>query len=89
MEDNLWRKTTFDGRQPSVEDNQQPLVEDNLQWKMTFGDDLPFTITAQLSPNRNGYQLSQPEIEFAIVEMYAALCMHACVDKNTFLGKDH
>ena len=46
MEDNLWWKTTFGGRQPSVEDNlwwkttirgRQPLVEDDLRWKATLG----------------------------------------------------
>ena len=29
MEDNLWRKTTFSGRRPSV--------EDDLRWNTTFG----------------------------------------------------
>ena len=33
MEDNLWWKTTFDGR--------QPLTEDNLLWKMTFDQRQP------------------------------------------------
>ena len=41
VEDNLWWKTTFSGRQHSVEDNvqwntnlggRQPLVEDKLKW---------------------------------------------------------
>ena len=35
---------------------------------------LPLTVTAQPSPNRNCYQLSHPEIEFAIVEK----CMRHC-----------
>ena len=33
MEDDLWRKTTFGGR--------QPLVEDELRWKTTFGGRQP------------------------------------------------
>ena len=46
MEDNVWRKMTFGGTQPSVEDDlwwktifggRQPLVEDDLKWKTTFG----------------------------------------------------
>ena len=50
MEENLWWKTTFGGRQPSVEDNlqwkrtlsgRQTLVEDDLWWKMTFGGRKP------------------------------------------------
>ena len=41
-------KTTFGGRQPSLEDDlrwkmtfngRQPLVEDDLRWKTTFGGD--------------------------------------------------
>ena len=49
VEDDLWWKTTFYGRQPSVE---QPLVEENLQWRTTFGgrrlsleDDLQWKMT--------------------------------------------
>ena len=49
-EDNLRRKTTFSGRQPSVEDNLQwkttfggrwPSVKDDLQWKTTFSGRQP------------------------------------------------
>ena len=39
MEDNLWYKTTFDGRQPwwkATFDGRQPLIENNLWWKTTF-----------------------------------------------------
>ena len=39
MEDNHRWKTTFDGRQPSMEDDlrwKTPLMEDDLQWKTTF-----------------------------------------------------
>ena len=45
MEDNLWWKTAFDGRQPLMEynlwwetilDGRQPLMEDNIWWKTTF-----------------------------------------------------
>ena len=45
MEENLWWKTTFDGRQPLIEDDFQwkttfderwPLMEDDLWWKTTF-----------------------------------------------------
>ena len=34
-EDNLWQKTTFDGR--------RPLTEDDLWWKMTFDGRRPLT----------------------------------------------
>ena len=53
-EDNLWWKTTFSGRQPSVEDNLRwkttfsgrwPLVEDDLWWKMTCNGRWPFSKT--------------------------------------------
>ena len=49
MEDNLWWKTTFGGRQPSVEDNlqwkttcgeRQPVVEDDLHGKTTIAASL-------------------------------------------------
>ena len=79
MEANLLWKPTFGGRRPSVEDDlqwkitfggRQPSVEDDLWWKTAFGGRQtsvvtpPFwTVTAQLSPNRNYYQLSQLEIE--------------------------
>ena len=45
MEDDLWRKTTFDGRRPLPEDDlwrktafngRRPLREDHLKWKTTF-----------------------------------------------------
>jgi len=45
MEDNLWRKTTFDRRRPLTEanfwwkttfDERWPLTEDDLWWKTTF-----------------------------------------------------
>ena len=48
--ENLWWKTTFSGRRPSVEDNlwwkttfggRRPLVEDNLWWKTTFSGRQP------------------------------------------------
>ena len=84
VQDDLRWKKTFSGRQPLVEDNLHwkmtfsgswPSVESNLQWKTTFGrrwplaeDNLHLTVKTQLSPNRNCCQLSQPEIEFAIVE---------------------
>jgi len=35
MEDNLWRKTTFDRR--------RPLTEDDFWWKTTFGEIWPLT----------------------------------------------
>ena len=48
------------------------------------------TATTQLTPNRKYYELSQPEIEFHLIEeMYAALCMCMCAEKTTFLGKDN
>ena len=49
VEDDLWWKTTFGGRQPLVEDNlgwkmtfggRQPRVEDGLLWKTTLGGSL-------------------------------------------------
>ena len=45
VKDDLWWKTTFGGRRPSVEDNlrwkvtfseRRPSVEDDLQWQTTF-----------------------------------------------------
>ena len=78
VEDDLWWKMTFGGRQPSVENKlwwkttfgwRQKLVEDDLSWGL-----LPLTVTKELSPNWNCYQLSQPEIEFFFVEK----CMRHC-----------
>ena len=52
LEDNLWRKTTFDGRWPFTEDNlwqkttfdrRWPLTEDDLWRKMTFDRRQPLT----------------------------------------------
>ena len=54
MEDDLWWKTTFDGRQPSVEEN--PLR------KMNFGGESHSTTKPKL------ILLSQTEKEFAIVK---------------------
>ena len=51
---------------------------------------LTMTATAQLTPNRNFYPLSQLEIEFHVIEeMYATLCMCMCAEKTAFLGKDN
>ena len=50
MDDALWRKTTFDGRRPSVEDallwkttfvGRWRLVEDYMRWKTTFSGRQP------------------------------------------------
>ena len=50
MEDDLWRKTTFGGRRPSIEEElgwkttfgqRQPSVDYNLRWKMTLGERQP------------------------------------------------
>ena len=42
---------------------------------------LTLTATAQLTVNRKSYQLSEPEIEFHVMEeMYAELCM--CTRKD-------
>ena len=77
VEDDLWLKTTFGGRHPSA--------EDDLWWQKTFGGARPsavappLTATAQLSSNRNYYQLSQLEIEFA---MYEALYMYTPAEKR-------
>ena len=68
---NLRWKTTFGWR--------QPLMEDDLRWWL-----IPLTVTAQLSPNQNCYQVSQPQTEFAIVEN-AELCMQTCAENKTFL----
>ena len=52
MENNLWRKTTFDGRRHLTEeelwrkttfDRWQPLTEDDPWWKMTFDGKQPLT----------------------------------------------
>ena len=51
MEDDLWWKTTFDGRRTLMEDDlwwkmifdgRQPLMEDNLWWKTVFDGRRPF-----------------------------------------------
>ena len=92
VEDDLQWMTTFGGRQPSVE--RRVLVEEDLLWKTTFSgrqpsveDDLrwwllPLTVTAQQSPNWKCYQLSQPEIEFAIIEKCMRHCACAHVQKR-------
>ena len=39
MEDGLWWKTTFERRQPLIEedfDGRHPLMEDDILWKTTF-----------------------------------------------------
>ena len=49
MKDDLWKKTTFDGRRPLTEDDlwrkttlgRWPLTEDNLWWKTTFNGRRP------------------------------------------------
>ena len=52
MEDNLWRKTTFDRRRPLTEDDfwwkttfdeRWPLTEDELWWKTSFDGRRPLT----------------------------------------------
>ena len=68
---------SFSGRRPSR--------KGDLWWKTTFSGRqwiLPLTVTAQQSPNQNYYQLSQPEIEFAIVEKYMWHCACTCVQKR-------
>ena len=51
-EDDLWQKTTFDGRRPLTEDDlwrkttlngRRPLTEDHLWWKTTFDERRPLT----------------------------------------------
>ena len=44
---------------------------------------LPLTATAQASPN---YQLSQPEIEYGVIEKCMWHC--ACAEKTTLLGQE-
>ena len=50
MEDDLWGKTTYGGRQPLLKDDlgwkttfseRRPVVEDDLQWKTTFSGRRP------------------------------------------------
>ena len=49
---------------------------------------LNLTATAQLTLNQKSYQLSEPEIEFDVMEeMYTALCMLMCEEKTTTLSK--
>ena len=98
-EDDLLWKTTFCGRLPFLEDyllwkmtfsgrttfsGRWTLVKDDLWWWL-----LPLTFTEELRPNWNCYQLSQPEIEFAIVEKLCSI-VHAlmCRKKMAFVGKD-
>ena len=81
MEDDLWRKTTFDGRQPFI-------GLQYITWKK-YLQLLTLTATAQLTPNWKSYELSKPEMEFHVMEeMYAALRMSMCAEKMTFFGKD-
>ena len=98
LEDNIWWKTTFDGR--------RHLTEDDLWRKMTFDGSLlsigfqyitwkkylrllTLTNTAQLTLNRKSYQLSKQEKEFYVMEeIDAASRMRMCAEKTTFLGKD-
>ena len=51
-EDDLWWKTTFDGRRPSMEgnlrwkktfDGRWPSIKENLRWKTTFDGRQPLT----------------------------------------------
>ena len=58
VEDNLWRKMTFRGR--------QPLVEDNLRWKTTFGGRHPLVET-RVAPN-NDQTMTTCDTTFFIVE---------------------
>ena len=88
MEDNFWWKMTFDGRQTLTEDDlwwkttingRQHLIEDNL-WKKTPFDRiccwlLTLTVTAQLTPNRKCYQLSQLKIDGKKYTQHCA-CAH-------------
>ena len=44
IEDDLWWKTVYEGRQPLMEDylyGRRPLIEDNLWWKTTFNGRQP------------------------------------------------
>ena len=50
---------------------------------------LTLTATAELTPNRKSYQVSEPEIQFHMMEeMYGALRMYTCAEKTKFLDKD-
>ena len=54
-------------------------------WKKEKLPLLTLTATAQLTLNRKSYQLSQPEIQFYVMEeMYPALRMCTCAEKTTF-----
>ena len=58
-------------------------MKDDLWWLL-----LPLTVKTQLSPNRNYYQLSQPEIEFAIVENVCGIVhAHLCRKEDIFMQK--
>ena len=86
--------TTFDGRQPSM--------EDKLRWKTTFDRVfsilpeitlrlLTLTATAKLTQNRKFYQLFKPEIEFDVMgETYAVRGItptHMCRKADIFRSK--
>ena len=47
MEDDLWWKTSFDRRQPLMEedfDGGHPLMKDNLSWKKNFDGKHPLML---------------------------------------------
>ena len=48
---------------------------------------LPLTVTVQLSPNRNCYQLSQTELKFAVVEKCMRHCACTHLQKKNFFGQ--
>ena len=71
-------------------------VKDHLQWKTTLAGRRPLVVT----PPHDSHSTTEPKPKFLSDVMtknrignprkiYAALCMHTCADKNTFIGKDY
>ena len=89
VEDNLRWKATFEER--------QPLVEDNLWWKTTFGGRQPSGEAGVVTPPHDIHSTTRLELLSAVStrnrichqrKMYAALYMHTCAEKTTFLAKE-
>ena len=84
MEDEVWRKTPIDGK--------QPFMEDDLWQNATFDGRHPLIGLQYITWKKmftTPHQLSKLETEFRVMEeMYLALCMCTYAEKTTFLGKD-
>ena len=80
-EDDLGRKTNFNGKRPLI-----GCIVYYLK-KMFMTPHLDSYSTTDL--DQKSYRLSKPEKEFHVMEeMYAALCMCAYAKKMTFFSKD-